>query len=143
MFRLVRRIVPLALALAVATGCSNNNSSTPTTPTTPPNTISETFGPGPVTPNGTNTWQFAVSNPGTVTVQLLTISPDSSVLLGISLGVWNGTSCPAMASIADDQATQGTVLTGTLSVAGNLCVRVFDVGGLTQTENVTIVVNHP
>ena len=137
-FRSTPMLLLLALTLGAAAACDDNT--TTTTPTTPGATTSESF-TGTVTVNGAVTHQFAATQRGTVTATLNTINPDASQTVGISLGTWNGTACQVI--IANDQAVVGSSVLGTVSGVGNLCVRVYDVGKLTQSENYRVDVTHP
>jgi hypothetical protein len=76
-----------------------------------------------------------------VTATLTTLEPDSSLVVGLSLGTWNGQVCQIV--LANDSATQGTVITGAVSSFGSLCVRIYDVGNLTGPINYEITVVHP
>jgi ABC-type Fe3+-hydroxamate transport system substrate-binding protein len=138
---------PLTVLLAVALGtsaCGNNSSTNGTvttpTPTTPTATITDVF-TGTVTVNGAKTHSFNANGAGTVTATLTTISPDSAVVIGFSVGTWNGTVCAV--ALANDQAAQGSSISGNTTTAGALCVRIYDVGNLTTSENYTITVAHP
>src|SRR5205823_6024881 len=104
----MKRILPLALALLTFAACSNDNSTTTTSPTTTPTTVTETF-QGVLTSHGSAVYFWPVQNTGSITAALITVSPDSTLVIGLSLGIWNGTSCNAI--ISNDQATQGTVIT--------------------------------
>jgi hypothetical protein len=129
------------LVVAVALGfwaCANN--STTTSPTSPTTTTTETF-EGTLNPNGAKTFPFTVLAAGTVTATLTTVSPDASVAIGLALGTWNGAACQIV--LANDSATQGTVVTGSASAAGNLCTRVYDVGNLTDVASFVVTVVHP
>ena len=129
---------PLFAAL-LASACGSD-SATPTTPTaTAPAETTETFD-GTVTINGAATHPFAVQRPGTVTVRFAVIEPDSTAVLSLSLGTWNGAACQWV--IAVDAATQGTTVTGTASTAGSFCARILDVGKLTAPASYQIVVTH-
>jgi len=135
------RTVHLLLVLAAvpaATAC-NNNALTSTTPTSTV-TTTETFS-STLTKNGAVTHQFSASARGLVTATLTKIDPDSGQTIGVSLGTWNGTSCQII--LANDQATVSAVLTATVSGVGNLCLRVYDVGKLTASENYSVDVAHP
>ena len=79
---------------------------------------------------------------GTVTATLTTLAPDSTVQIGLSLGTWNGSACSVQ--IDNASATQGAVISGTVSGAINLCVRIYDAAAkLTGPETYTITVVHP
>jgi len=125
-------------AVLVATMACNNSSSTPTAPAT----TTETFA-GTLTVNGAQTYQFTVVNAGTITATLTTVGPDSTVLIGMSLGVWSGTSCSVGTGLALDQAAQGSVLTATVSAPGTLCLRMYDSGTLTASATYSVDVTHP
>ena len=129
----------LSVAALTATAACDDNTLVSTNPT-PIVTTSETF-TGTLTRNGAVTHQFSVSSRGNVTATLTKIDPDSGMTIGISLGTWNGTSCQTI--LANDQATVNSTLLGTVSGVGNLCVRVYDVGKLTASQNYSIDVVHP
>ena len=127
------------VALA-AVGCGNDdNNNTPTSPTTP-TTVTETYADS-FGRNGARTHNFTTSASGTVTATLTTLAPDAELLVGFSLGTWNGTSCQLV--ITNDAAKQGTVVTGGVSALGSLCVRIYDVGNITETISYEITVVHP
>jgi hypothetical protein len=109
----------------------------------PPSTIervpvTETFA-GTLTPNDAETFPFA-SQSGIVTATLLNLAPDSTIMLGLSLGTWNGLTCAIV--LANDKATQGVAITGTVNSIGNLCVRVYDVGALVEPLTYEVRVVH-
>lgn len=139
MDRLTRTLTFFALVLALA-GCnSNNDLSTPTTPTTPTivtETFSDTLGR-----NGARTHSFSSQSSGNVTATLTTLAPDSTLVVGLSLGTWNGAVCQIV--LANDSATQATVVTGGVSSFGSLCVRIYDVGNITDEITYEITVVHP
>jgi hypothetical protein len=130
------------LALAVVTSaCGDDPVVTP--PTTPtPTTTTETFS-GTVNRNGAVTHSFSSQASGTVTATLTTVAPDSALIIGLSLGTWNGAVCQIV--LANDVATQGTTVTGGVSSFGSLCVRVYDVGNISATQPVSyeLTVVHP
>lgn len=132
----------LAIAAVLALGVWGCNNTTPTTATTTTTPTTETF-QGTLNPNGAKVFSFAVAAAGTVTATLTTVSPDSSVAIGLALGTWNAASTACQIIIANDSATQAAVLTGAASGVGTLCVRVYDVGNLTANEDFTVTVVHP
>ena len=139
MFRFLR-VVLLPISIVLAAGCNSSNPTlSPTTPTTPTSTT-DTFS-GTLNPNGAATYPFAVPAAGVVTATLTSITPDSALVIGLSLGTWNGSACQIV--LANDKATQGTVVIGSVSGAGNLCVRVYDVGSVVSAESFQVVVVHP
>ena len=146
---LARTIVPVALAgvVAVATAaCSNNTLSqlAASTPTTTP-TTTDTY-VGTLSQNGAFQHIFTISNLGSVTVTIVSLSPTSTQLVGLSLGVWTGTQCstsPQTGGAANDTATTGTSITLNATAAGNLCARVYDVGYITSPVQYTLQITHP
>ncbi|MGE0462717.1 MAG: hypothetical protein AB7Q16_15240 [Vicinamibacterales bacterium] len=138
MFRSVFRPVALVALLTVMPACSDDQPTTPTTPTNPP--VTETFS-GSINPNGGATHTFTGSTAGNVTATLSAVGPDSAAIVGFLLGVWNGSSCTTVT--ASDAASQNTVLYGNLSASAVLCVRVYDVGRLTEGATYEITVVHP
>jgi hypothetical protein len=135
----LRVLAPLAVCVTLAACGDDNTPSTPTSPT-PPGTVTENFS-GTLNQNGATTHPFR-TDAGTVTATLTAVSPDSATVLGLSLGTWNGAACQLV--IANDRATQGTILVGLASASGNLCVRLYDAaGGLTQPTSYEVQVVHP
>jgi hypothetical protein len=128
------------LVLAVLSAQACGDSTIPTTPTTPV-TITTTPFSGTLTVNGANTHPFTATGRGTVTVTLTSIGPDTTTIIGLSFGIWNGTACQIWK--ADDQAAQGDFLDGVVSGVGELCVRVYDVGNLTAPATYSVDVSHP
>jgi hypothetical protein len=140
----MRRLAILSLVLGLGTtACSSD---TPVTPETPPVLTTDVFDsttdpPKPLTPNGAVTWSFQSASAGAVQASLTSLTPDSTAVVGLALGTWNGTACQLV--IANDQATQGTLITGNVSTSGALCVRIYDPAGVvTEPLNYTISVAH-
>ena len=144
----------LLLVAVAASACNdNNNFSTPTGPTTPPTVLTETFS-GTLAKNAAYTHPFAVSDAGDVSVFLVRSAdpgnPDNNAIpLGVSLGTWNSITSSCAVVIANDSIlpantnnpSQGT-LTGRATAAGNLCVRVYDVGFVTGAANYELLIDH-
>lgn len=138
MVRSIASLLTLLILAAVAAGCGSNTD-TGTSPSDPIPTV-EVFADAALNPNGARVHPFAVQAPGSVTAALTTLEPDATVLIGLGMGTWNGVACNI--TIANDSATQGTVLIGTASAAGNLCLRVFDNGRLARTAGYVVTVTH-
>ena len=135
------RLVPM-LALVAACGGSSSTASG-VQPTAQPTVVTETFS-GLIGRNGAYTHPFSVSDSGLVSV-FLTLSadarnPDRTVQLGVSLGTWNGTSCAVV--IANDSVAAGSSITGQATAAGNLCVRVYDVGFIASAATYELLIDH-
>jgi hypothetical protein len=131
------RLLTLLLMAGGAASCGGTIASALTTPTT---TSTDTFS-GTVTRNGAFTYPFAVTAAGTVTAAYTSIGTDNTIALGLALGTWDGVACQVL--ITNDNATAGVVVTGTVSAAGSLCLRVFDVGYIVDPLSYEVKVAHP
>jgi hypothetical protein len=112
-------------------------------PTTPTQTtmFTEVFA-GTVSTNGAQTFTFISQASGTVTATVTALSPDSTSILGISLGtVASGGGCQVV--IANDRATQLSGIQGAVGSAGNLCARVYDPGVVVEPLTYELTVVHP
>ena len=125
MLRSILVLVPLALVCVLTAACGGDDE--PTTPTgpTPPANVTVNF-TGTITRNGANTHPFT-TDAGTITATINTLSPDSTAIVGLILGTWNGTTCQTV--IANDRATQSSSVIGTASGSGSLCIRIYDANG--------------
>jgi hypothetical protein len=136
------RALLLIPALAAVMGCGGSDT-TPTTPSTLPTVLTETF-TGTLTRNSAYTHPFSVSDSGDVSVFLInsadTGDPNNSIPLGVSLGTWNGASCAIV--IANDNVAAGSSITGRATAAGNLCVRVYDVGFVPTSASYELLIDH-
>lgn len=137
------RRVTLACTLLlpfVAAGCGGDIQDLITTPD--PVVVTETF-TGTLTRNGATSHPFPInfSTGGDVTAVLKTVAPDSTTVVGFSLGTWNGTACQAV--ISNDRAVQAASLLGRATSTGTLCVRLYDVGTLVDPQDYEVEVTHP
>ena len=134
-------LVPL---MGLAAACGSDSNSTVTTPTPLPTVLTETFS-GTLGRNAAFTHPFSVTDSGSVSVFLITSAdtrnPDNNAIpIGVSLGTWNGVSCAIV--VANDNVSPGTSITGTATAAGNLCVRVYDVGFIPSSASYELLVDH-
>lgn len=134
--RLRRGLSLLAVAALTAAGCETTT--LPPEPGGPPS-IMVPFS-GTLTLNGAATHRFPATLAGEINVRLKTLSPESTVTIGLSLGVWTGASCNIV--IADDNAILNALLIGSANAAGEFCARVYDVGKLTAATDYLIEVTH-
>jgi hypothetical protein len=133
-----RLLCVVLLACAVA-ACDDE---VPTSPSDPPPAVTDTF-TGTIAASGAATHSFSTAGGGTVTGTLKTIGPDSALVVSFALGTWTGSACSVV--LANDKATTGAVLSGTMTGVGSLCTRVSDVGNIPAGTSVsyTIEVVHP
>src|SRR5689334_23977926 len=122
MHRLFARVIPIAALLLFVSACGGDDSGdTPTTP--PPADTTEAF-QGVLALNGAFTHSFTVTGATQMTAQLVSLSPDSTLAVGLALGTWNGSICQIV--LANDQTRQGDVVVGATNQAGDFCVRIYD-----------------
>jgi hypothetical protein len=140
MYRPARRALLVLASAALITACGDSNITAPTTPAPPREDITEVF-TGEVNRNGAVTHPFLAEAAGTVTATLDSLTPDTVSAVGVSLGTWNGTACQIV--IANDNAAQGARVIGNASTAGNLCLRVYDVGRIPALAAYQVTVVHP
>ena len=140
------KVLLLGLAILATQACSDNTlSQLAAASTTAAAPQTDTF-TGTLSKNGAFTHIFTTTTLGAVTVSITSLAPDSTQLVGLSLGVWNGTSCstsPATGGSATDVATTGSAITLNATAAGNLCARLYDVGFITTPVLYTMQITHP
>jgi hypothetical protein len=137
--RSILSVLSVALVCASSACGGEDEPTTPTGPTAP-TTVSLTF-TGTINRNGANTHPFT-TDAGRVVANLTVLSPDSTAIVGLVLGTWNGTSCQTV--IANDRAGQGTSVIGNASGSGLLCVRLYDATGeLVGPTDYEVEVVHP
>jgi hypothetical protein len=135
---LILRLVLLPVA-ALAVGCSGDIADFPTTPD--PVIVTETF-TGTLNINGAATHNVFTGATGTVTATLTSLGETAPAKVGFSMGTLAGATCTVV--LHNDNAVVTSALSGTVStLAGTLCVRVYDVGSLTETVPYTFTVTHP
>lgn len=145
-----RSLLHASLAVILAAGlagCDNIDESPFQPP--PPNWVTTTL-TGAVALRGAETKTFDVAPTGqtvniTATITGITRQdeqePEEPIIVGMSLGTWNGAICQVV--LVNDNAFAGTTIVGQVSGFGTLCVRVYDVGQLEAPINYTIDVAHP
>ena len=134
-----KRLIAIVLLAFVAAACDDEDPTTPISPTLPK---TESFS-GVVTQSGATTHNFDVGAAGSVVATLKTIGADNTLVVSFSLGTWTGTACSIV--LANDAATGGAILTGTMTGIGTLCARVGDIGNVPSGPGgaYTIEVVHP
>lgn len=138
----MRRLRPLIVILSLGVfslgfaACDDTGSSVPTTPD--PRTTTFT---GTLNRNDAETQLFDTARSGSVAARLTALAPDDTISIGVSLGAWNGNSCQIL--LAKDDTKLNGVVAGTVSNATTLCLRVYDVGAISETTTYTIDVTRP
>jgi hypothetical protein len=144
MRRLISGLALFGVLVTGAAACNNNNTTTTTTTpttTTTAATITEPLFTGNLKVNGAATYPFTATTGGTITATLTTLAPDTTTGIGLSLGTWNGSACQIV--IANDNATPSIAISGTVTAASSLCVRVYDVGRLASPVDFSVTIVHP
>jgi|SRR5262245_27344288 len=137
----MRRVIPLALLITLATVACDNGSSTPL-PTSSSALTTETFS-GSVAVGSSDFHTFTATQGGTVSVTLNTAGPPATIYMGLGIGTPSSSTCALLSgATADTQAGTTSQLSGTLD-AGTYCVEVFDVGNETIPVNYSVTVAHP
>ena len=129
----------LILSMLALAGCGSDSSTTPTSPTEPTYTTDTYTG----TLNASETGQhpFTAKTGGAITITMSSLSPTSTVVVGIGLGTWNGTACNV--TLQTSAATTGSQYNASAISAGNFCVTVFDFGNITEATTYSLTVTHP
>ena len=138
--RIFRALAAVVLAMAVA-ACDDEIDLPPNTPTV---IVTDTF-TGALVQNGATTHSFNVATTGTVKATLKAIGADNTLVVGFSMGTWIASSNSCSIVLANDAATGGSVLQGTMTGTGTLCVRMYDVGNViaAAAASYTVEVEHP
>ena len=137
MHRFISRLVPLVALSLIVSGCGNND---PVAPPPVDATVTSSFS-GTLTLNGAASYSFTVAKTGGITVQLISLQPDFTKPVGLSLGTWNGSICQIV--LANDASIQGSLVVGVSSAPGDFCVRIYDASGtVVQPQTYTIEVDH-
>jgi len=133
------RLFAILILACGAAGCDDD---TPTTPTPPAVSVTETF-TGQVAQSGSSMHNFTTSTSGAIVATLKSIGTDNTLVVSFALGTWTGSACSLV--LENPAATGGAELKGTMTGAGTLCVRVGDQGNIRagQPASYTIEVTHP
>jgi hypothetical protein len=125
------RVIVLAAILSVA-GCSS-----PAAPTTPLSTAPITLFYSSRLLVGGSAWRsFQLGVPGTVTVQLTSLNPDNTVVVGLGIGQFSGTTCTLTSGLATTPGTDPQI--SQALTPGAYCVKIWDLGNLTVASDFSI-----
>jgi len=127
----------LIAALTGAGACSN----APTVPTTPAPTSQTLIFSSRLTTGGVAWKQFNVTATGNVTIRLAVLSPDDTLVMRLSLGSFDGTTCTPT-NVVDTPTGDDPQLTVPVTI-GRYCVQISDIGNLTRINDFGIIVVIP
>lgn len=113
------------MLLATAVACSDNGATSTTSTVTSPSggTVTETF-TGTLTLNGAASFPFNSTTSGSITATLTSFTPDTTLQVGLWLGVWDGARCAS--GVVNDKIVQGANVPAFAPSAGSWCVRIYD-----------------
>jgi len=135
MFRLISASA-LVVVCSLAAGCGDD---TPLPTPDPPTQINETF-QGTINLLGADMHLFTTEQTGQATATINALTPDSAARVTFMFGTWNGSYCTV--TFVTDDATTGTNFIGNASGPGAFCVRISDIGKLTEPTTYSITVSH-
>lgn len=121
----------VAFAALLSAGCHNPAAST--APTT------DTFS-GVVTAGSFDGHLFSVANDGEVDIALTSLTPQSTITMGVGIGEPSSDGlCTLFGNIND---SVGAVLASAVA-KGTYCYLVYDVGNIAGSINYTLTITHP
>lgn len=130
--------LPLVFALGTSACNGGGAGASPTAPTRP--TTTETFS-GTLAVGAIVIHAFPVSGAGTVRMIVTSLSPASTMQIGLGFGVWDDVNCAL--ALVTNQARANQLFEASVAVAANYCVSLGDAGNFTDTTTYTIRVEHP
>ena len=86
---------------------------------------------------------FTVSQNGEVDVTLTSAAPPSTIVMGVGVGVPNGSACTFVAGGSVQTAAGSTSQIYGIVSSGTYCVEVYDVGNATSSVTYSVNVAHP
>ena len=138
------RSVGIAALVAVSSAACNSSSASTLTPVAVSPTLVTESHTGTVAVGGADAYGFNVVQPGDVTVTMTAAGPPANIIMGMGIGVPSGTTCTPISStlIAVPAGTTPQV-SGSVTIAGSLCVLIFDIGNQTAPITYSITITHP
>ncbi len=115
----------------------NQNSSPPTSTG---QTTTENF-PSLLYPAGANAHYFAVNQSGSINVTLSDVTPPTSV--GLGLGIANSSNVQCNLNLLQDSVPGAPLGLSASADPGIYCVKIFDLGTLTDRVRFTMTIVHP
>jgi len=125
-------------SLVFLVGACGSSSSPTATPTAAPN-VTDTFN-GTLAQGGSASYNFTLASDGTITVTLVSLSPQSTITMGMGLGTPGTTGC--VVASTQENVKVGVPLQTTLS-AGPYCLTFYDLGNMIGANAYTLTILHP
>jgi len=129
-------ILVVAVA-AVAGGCSDNE---PGLGVTPVQTTRDILFSSTIQSGGFAWRSFQLERAGKVTVQYVSIAPQADLVMRVSLGTFNGTTCTPTTTMDIAPQAVGPQITLENVAAGDYCVQMTDIGNVVQISVFAIAV---
>ena len=128
-------------ALACASMLFVSACASTTTPTTSTSglQVSESFS-GTLPQGGSASDNFTVATDGTITITLVSLTPQTTITMGLGIGTPSAATCVVTQS--QENLKVGTPISGTLT-AGVYCVELYDLGNMTGPDTYSLTVMHP
>jgi hypothetical protein len=127
----------IVAAAAASTGCSDNE---PGLGVTPVPTTRDVFFSSTIQPGGFAWRSFQLERAGKVTVQYVSISPTTDLVMRLSVGTFDGTTCTPTTTLDTAPQAIGPQITLESVTAGDYCVRVADIGNVAHISVFAITV---
>jgi hypothetical protein len=128
------RAFALAALAAANMACQAADAVTPDA-----NRKTETF-TGTLSAKGSGVDPVTVAGNGNMDVTLVSLTPDTTITLGLGIGQPTAQGCSLLTS--NESSRVGTILSGSVT-PGAFCVAVYDIGNVTTALNYTLTVAHP
>jgi hypothetical protein len=136
-------VVAILIGSAACGGSAASSSST-TAPSAV--TYTDVFS-GTVSQGGTsygtdNQNHFTVHQAGNLSATITKLSPLSTITIGLGLGVYDAPTATCTLQLFADTAKLNLQLTASVSLSGELCVGVYDVGNVTDPVDYEVSITH-
>jgi hypothetical protein len=129
-------ILGAASLLTLVSACGSGT----TTPTSvSPPEVTDTFS-GTLAAGGSAFDTFTIAATGPITVTVVSLSPQTTITMGVGIGTPSAGSCVVAQS--QENVKVGVPLQGTFD-PGSYCVLLYDLGNISGSDAYTITVQHP
>jgi hypothetical protein len=137
-----RKLIRLMAVATVVVSSACNDAASPTAPSPAMSPVTVVYD-SQLYPRGAASRTLSVTQSGDVVVTLTSVRPDASVALGVGLGIprADGGGCHLSHSVIAASGASPQ-LSATVD-SGTYCVKVFDLGTLTDAVSFSITIVHP